>query len=96
MTSQRNMSYFVYILRSNSNDLYIGQTNNLHNREKQHLTKSTKAAKFIKDCGEFTLVYSETSSSRTEVMRREKQLKGWTRAKKEALIAGNLNPLKNL
>lgn len=43
------MPYFVYILRSSSNQLYIGQTNNLANREKQQLTKSSKAAKFIKD-----------------------------------------------
>lgn len=90
------MSFFIYILRSTSNKLYIGQTNNLHNREKQHLSKSTKAAKFIKDCDDFKLVYSETYPTRIEAMRREKQLKGWTRAKKEALITGNLFSLKKL
>jgi predicted GIY-YIG superfamily endonuclease len=41
-------------------------------------------------------VYSEAYSSRIEAMRREKQLKGWTRAKKEALISGNLKLLKKL
>ncbi|HCS78845.1 TPA: hypothetical protein DIV55_03810 [Patescibacteria group bacterium] len=88
--------FFVYILRSSSNQLYIGQTNNFENREKQQLSKSSKAAKFIKDGKEFSLVYSEEYSTRLESMRREKQLKGWKRAKKEALIKGDLALLKRL
>lgn len=90
------MPYYVYVLRSTSNQLYIGQTNNLQNREKQHLTKSSKAAKFIKEGKEFRLIFQEEYPSRLEAMRREKQLKGWTRAKKEALIAKNLDLLKKL
>jgi predicted GIY-YIG superfamily endonuclease len=90
------MSFFVYILRSNSNKLYIGQSNNLQNREKQHLSKSSKTAKFIKDYDGFKLIYSETYSTRIEAMRREKQLKGWTRVKKEALIKGDYISLKKL
>ncbi len=43
------MPFYVYILRSVSNELYIGQTNNLNNREKQQLNKTQKAAKFVKD-----------------------------------------------
>lgn len=90
------MSYFVYILRSSSNQLYIGQTNNLQIREKQQLTKSSKVAKFIKNGKEFQLVYREEYKTRLEAMKREKQVKGWTRAKKEALISGNLQLLKRL
>jgi predicted GIY-YIG superfamily endonuclease len=88
------MQFFVYVLRSTKNGLYIGQTNNLGDREHQQLTKSVKAAKFAKDGAEFRLVYSETYSTRTEAMKREKQLKGWSRAKKEALISGNLEKPK--
>lgn len=90
------MPFFVYILRSVSNELYIGQTNNLDNREKQQLHKTIKAAKFIKEGGDFKLMYQEEYATRLESMRREKQLKGWTRAKKEALIAGDLELLKKL
>ena len=90
------MPFFVYILRSTSNELYIGQTNNLNNREKQQLNKTEKAAKFIKDGKEFQLVYHEVYRTRLEAMRRELQLKRWTRAKKEALIIGNLSRLKYL
>ncbi|PIR07939.1 hypothetical protein COV53_05665 [Candidatus Gottesmanbacteria bacterium CG11_big_fil_rev_8_21_14_0_20_37_11] len=90
------MSFFVYILQSTSNELYIGQTNNLYNREKQQLSKSLKAAKFIKDGDTFKLVYTETYTTRIEAMRREKQLKGWTRAKKGSLITRKLKLLKKL
>lgn len=90
------MPFFVYILRSSSNQLYIGQTNNLHSREKQHLTKDWKAAKFTKDGDGFKLVYHEEHPSRLEAMKREDQLKGWSRVKKEALINGDLDKLKKL
>lgn len=90
------MPFFVYILRSSTNELYIGQTNNLHNREIQQLNKTQKAAKFIKDGRDWQLVYSEEYDTRLESMRRELQLKGWSRAKKEALISGELEKLKSL
>ncbi len=88
--------FYVYILRSSSNQLYIGQANNLASRETQQLTKSSKAAKYIKDGKDFRLVYKEEYTTLLETMRREKQLKGWTRVKKEALIAGDLELLKKL
>jgi len=90
------MAYFVYILRGVSNELYIGQTNNLQRRENEQLQNKTKAAKFIRDGKIFRLVYFEKFNTRLEAMMREKQLKGWTRAKKEALINGNLQLLKRL
>jgi predicted GIY-YIG superfamily endonuclease len=90
------MAFFVYILRSSSNQLYIGQTSNLETRERQHVTKDWKAAKFTKDGDGFKLVYHEEYATRLEAMRRENQLKGWTRAKKEALISGDKNLLKTL
>jgi predicted GIY-YIG superfamily endonuclease len=90
------MSFYVYILRDEFNHLYIGETNNLNTRQKQHQSKSTKSAKYIKDNGDFKLVYKEEYPTLIEAMRREKQLKGWRKAKKEALIAGNLELLKIL
>lgn len=39
------MPFYVYILRSVTNQLYIGQTNNINNREEQHATKDWKAGK---------------------------------------------------
>lgn len=90
------MPYFVYILRTSSNTLYIGQTNNLERRIKEHQGKSTKSSKYIKYFDSFELVYTETFSTRLESMRREFQVKKWTRAKKEVLIIKDLALLKNL
>lgn len=90
------VNYSVYILRFSNNSLYIGQTNNLDQRLRDHHSKTSRAAKFSKENGEFKLVYSENYPTLFEAMRREKQLKGWTRAKKEALIRKDLEKLKKL
>jgi len=80
------MSYFVYILRTSSNTLYIGQTNNLEKRTKEHKSKSRKSAKYIRYFPSFKLVYHEKYKTRSEAMRREAQLKKWSRAEKENLV----------
>ncbi len=81
--------FYVYILRTSSNTLYIGQTNNLDKRVREHKAKNSKSAKYIRSFSSFQLVYSENLNSRKEAMQREHQLKGWPRAKKEALIQTN-------
>ena len=90
------MNYIVYIIRFLDNSLYIGQTNHLEQRIKDHLNKKDRSSKFSKEHGDFEIVYQENHFSRLESMRREKQLKGWTRAKKEALISGDKELLKKL
>jgi predicted GIY-YIG superfamily endonuclease len=90
------MSYFVYILRTSLGTLYIGQTNNLEKRLKEHQNKTSKSAKYIRYFSGFKLAYSEEYPTRIEAMQRETQLKRWTRRKKEALIKGNLQLLKKL
>lgn len=80
--------YFVYILRTSANTLYIGQTNNLEKRLREHEKKSSKSAKYIRYFNSFKLEYFEKCPTRTEAMRREAQLKRWPRSKKDALIAG--------
>jgi len=42
------------------------------------------------------LAYAEQHPTRADCLARERQVKGWTRAKKEALIAGNMSALKKL
>lgn len=82
------MFYSVYILRTSSNTLYIGQTNNLEKRLAEHRKKTSKSAKYIKYFKSFQLAYSEEYPTRPEAMKREYQLKHWTKAKKEALVKG--------
>lgn len=79
-----------------SNTLYIGQTNNLEKRILEHKNKTSKSAKYTHYFNSFELVYSESFKTRSEAMKREWQLKQWTRAKKEALIMGDLKLLKRL
>jgi putative endonuclease len=78
--------YFVYILRTSSNTLYIGQTNNLQRRLSEHRKKMVGSANYLKYFSSFNLVYFEIYNLRIEAMRREYQLKHWTKVKKEALI----------
>jgi len=88
--------FFVYILRTSSNTLYIGQTNNLKRRLEEHRNNKSKSAKYIRYFSSFDLVFKERYSTRKEAMQREIQLKKWSRKKKEAIIAGNLELLKKL
>lgn len=90
------MPYFVYILRTSSNTLYIGQTNNLEKRLNEHGKKNTKSAKYMKYFTSFSLVYTEEYPTRQGAMKREWQLKQWTKKKKEALILGEKTLLKVL
>jgi len=90
------MSYFLYILRTSSNTLYIGQTNNLKRRLEEHKNNKTKSAKYIRYFSSFDLVFKEIYSTRKEAMQREHQIKKWSKVKKEALVRGNYKLLKKL
>ena len=89
-------SFFVYILRTSSDTLYIGQTNNLEKRLQEHKNKTSKSAKYMKYFDSFKLVYTEEYVTRKEAMQREWQLKHWTKKKKEALVSENKTFLKQL
>jgi putative endonuclease len=88
------MKYSLYILRLPDNRLYVGISKDPQSRLKYH--RQSKGAKFTKYSKNPKLVYAEECFDLLTAMRREKQLKGWTRAKKEALIIGDLKLLKNL
>ena len=82
--------YYVYILTNQTdNVMYIGVTNDLERRlyeHKHHLIEG-----FTRDYRVDKLVYFEETSDVYSAIAREKQLKGWTRSKKNALIASK-NP----
>ena len=80
------MPYYLYILRTSSNTLYIGQTNNLEKRLKEHQTKGGKSAKYTRYFSNLELVYTEAFATRKEAVHREAQLKKWPRSQKDALI----------
>ncbi len=82
-------TYWVYIMASASGTLYTGMTNNLEQRVHQHKRKEVPG--FTQRYTVNKLVYYEEGSDVLAVIAREKQIKGWTRAKKVALIA-SMNP----
>lgn len=86
--------HFVYILRCVDGSLYIGETSDLAWRVEWH--NAGRASGFTRARRPVTLVHSETFADRIAAVTRERQLKRWTRAKKEALIAGDLQLLKRL
>ena len=89
---RRLTNYFVYILRCANGAFYVGHTDNLELRLSRH--NERRGAIFT--AGPVMLAFSECYDTRLEAIRRERQLKRWTRAKKEALIAGDLQLLKRL
>jgi putative endonuclease len=76
--------YYVYIMASPSRVLYIGVTNNLERRVYEHRQKLIEG--FTKRYNITRLVWFETTPSIEAAITREKQLKGWLRARKIVLI----------
>lgn len=73
--------------------LYIGVTEDLRQRLEYHNTGRCPHTSKFKP---WEIVYAEQYENETDAFKRERQIKGWTRAKKEALIAGNKLKLKKL
>jgi putative endonuclease len=81
-----------YILRLQSTHLYCGSTRSLEKRIKDHF--AGRACRTTRIDPPIALVYSEEYPSYKEAFRREHQVKRWSRAKKEALVAGDMDRLK--
>jgi putative endonuclease len=77
-------SYYTYIMASSSRVLYIGVTNNLERRVAQHKEETIKGFTTISRC--HRLVWYERYSWIGQAIAREKELKGWLRARKVVLI----------
>lgn len=89
-------NYFVYILASESNILYVGVTNDIERRLFEH--QSGTASMFTKKYKVHRLVHIETFSNINDAIRREKQIKAWRRTKKIELIKTcnpNLDEMEN-
>ena len=84
------MTYYTYILTNwNNKVMYIGMTNNLERRLYEH--RHHLADGFTSQYNVSKLVYYESTTDVKAAIAREKQLKGWERTKKNALIE-TINP----
>jgi putative endonuclease len=88
------MSFWVYILKCNDGSYYTGHTDNLEKRIGEHQSGA---------CGGYTstrlpveLVFSQVFPTREEALASERQIKGWSRKKKEAMIRGDWNEVSRL
>jgi putative endonuclease len=85
---------FLYILKCNDGSYYTGSTINLDKRLLEHNTG--QGANHTKKRLPVELIYYEEFQRIDEAFKREKQIQGWSRAKKEALILRNTNRLIEL
>jgi putative endonuclease len=76
--------YYVYMMASLTGTLYVGVTNSIYQRVTQH--REGLSDGFTKKYGVNRLVYFEVFQYVDNAIAREKQIKGWSRAKKVALI----------
>jgi len=83
---------FMYILRCSDESTYIGSTMDLENRVWQH--NEGKGAKYTAHRLPVVLAYFEEFDDIQSAFKREKQIQNWSRAKREALIAGEAGKLK--
>jgi len=90
----RRRRWCVYILKCSNNTLYTGITDNIERRIKEHNSK--KGGHYTSTFGPVELVWEENHPNRSSAMKRELQIKRWTRKKKEALIKGDFWLLKQL
>jgi len=87
------MKGYTYILECADGSYYTGSTKNIDLRLAQH--QAGEGAKHTKNRLPVKLVYFEEYGRIDEAFYREKQIQGWSRAKKEALIKGDIDALHN-
>ncbi len=88
------MSFWTYILKCADGSYYTGHTDNLDARIGAH--QSGKIEGYTRRRRPVTLAWAQDFPSRLEALEAERRIKGWTRAKKEALMAGDWERLSLL
>ncbi|MBV8237334.1 MAG: GIY-YIG nuclease family protein [Sphingomonas sp.] len=78
------MTFWAYMLHCNGGRLYVGHTDDLERRAVQHVAGAIPG--FTRDFAPVKLVWSAAFPTRLEAMETERRIKGWSRAKKLALI----------
>ena len=88
------MAFYAYLLRCADGSYYAGHTDDLDIRLAQH--QSGALGGYTAARLPVTLVWCDTFMERDQAFQVERQLKGWSRAKKEALISGDWDLLRLL
>ncbi|EZP72456.1 rRNA methyltransferase [Sphingomonas paucimobilis] len=88
------MTFHAYMLRCSDGSYYLGHTDNLEKRIAQHQTG--EIAGYTQNRRPLQLVWQQDFGTREEALAAEQQIKGWSRKKKEALIAGDWDMVSRL
>ena len=88
------MGFYVYILKCSDGSYYTGHTDQIEARLASH--QSGQFFGYTTERRPMELVFLEELGSRDEAFRRERQIKGWSRSKKEALMANDWERLVRL
>jgi len=80
------MNYFTYIIQCENSKYYIGHTNSISKRFNRHLLK--QGAEFTKQNKPLKVAWYQKFKNEIDAIEREKQIKGWSRLKKDKLIKG--------
>lgn len=89
------MAYYVYILTCADGSYYTGSASDLDRRVMEH-QQGVMASSYTYRRRPVTLAWSEEVATQNEALLHEHQIKGWSRAKKEALIRGNLHQVHEI
>ncbi|MFN0299225.1 MAG: GIY-YIG nuclease family protein [Burkholderiales bacterium] len=89
------MTFWVYIVRCADGSYYTGHTDNLETRIAQHSTGAIPGC-YTLNRRPIELVFSQEFPARDEALAAEQQIKGWSRKKKEAMIAGDWGEVSRL
>lgn len=89
------MSFWTYILKCADGSYYTGHTDNLEQRFGQHQIGAFSTC-YTYDKRPVELAWAETFTTREDAFAAERRIKGWSRRKKEALIAGDWPRLQRL
>ena len=88
------MTFWVYMLECSDGSYYTGHTDELERRLGEH--DAGLYPGYTTKRRPLTLVFSQEFPTRLEALTAERQIKGWTRRKKQALIAGDWNEIVRL
>ena len=88
------MGFYVYILRFADDSYYTGHTDQIEARLSAHQSGNIRG--YTYERRPLGLVFAEEMASRDEAFNRERQIKGWSRSKKEALMANDWERLVRL
>lgn len=89
------MGFWVYLLRCSDGSYYTGHTDDLELRVAQHASAAVLGC-YTCSRRPLELVFSQEFAAREEAFACERQIKGWSRKKKEALIRGDWEALSRL